>query len=58
MLDLLPPQQVINVRMPRPMQMHINAQAALLGVDRSRLLRYLLRVGARQALGVNLDSTP
>ena len=44
--------------MPKFMMIHLNSQAALLGVDRSRLIRHLLRVGSVQALGVNLDRMP
>ena len=56
--DQLPPNQTISVRMPKFMMIHLNSQAALLGVDRSRLIRHLLRVGSVQALGVNLDRMP
>ena len=56
--DQLPPNQTISVRMPRFMMMHLNAQAALLGVDRARLIRHLLRRGSVQVLGLNLDRIP
>ena len=58
MNDLNSPNQTISVRMPRMMLKHINSQAGMLGVDRSRLVRHLIRAGSRELLKVDLDTSP